>query len=80
MKATYLLLAWLLFSHSVFAETTKKKEIPSKEDQQKIKEAASNVAEETKKALRKIGKRSEEEACRFTSTDPKKCKIQKPKK
>jgi hypothetical protein len=74
------LVIFCLLSVSTQADQNEKKprkEIPSKEDQQKIKEAASDVAEETKKALRKIGRKSEEEACKFATKDSKKCKQNK---
>ncbi len=75
-----LLLSMSLISVTAMAEkknTNPPKEIPSKEDQKKIKEAATGVADETKRLLRKIGRRSEDEACRFIKNDPKKCKQQK---
>lgn len=67
----------LLLSVSLHAEsttttttttTTEKKEIPSKEDQGKIKATAEKVSSETKKLLRKVGRKSMDETCELTAS------------
>ena len=60
MKVIFLLT--LLASISLHAEEAKK-EIPSQEDKGKISAAAKNASSETKKALRKIGRKSMDETC-----------------
>jgi hypothetical protein len=76
----------LLFSFSLHAEsvttttttttTTEKKEIPSKEDKGKIKATAEKVSIETKKLLRKVGRKSMDETCEFTESKDE-CEKQK---
>lgn len=63
MKA--ILLLTLLIATSLHADEVKKetKEIPSKEDKGKIVEAAKSVSGETKRLLRKIGRKSMDETC-----------------
>lgn len=61
----------LLLSISLHAETattTTKKEIPTKEDQGKIKAAAEKVSGETKRLLRKVGRKSMDESCELTTS------------
>lgn len=62
----------LLLSISLHAETAKttaeKKEIPTKEDQGKIKAAAEKVSGETKRLLRKVGRKSMDESCELTTS------------
>lgn len=59
----------LLLSFSLHAEsetTTPKKEIPSKEDKGKIQASAEKISSETKRLLRKVGRKSMDETCEFT--------------
>jgi len=64
----------LLLSVSLHAEstttttTTEKKEIPSLEDKGKIKAAAEKASSETKRLLRKVGRKSMDETCELTSS------------
>lgn len=65
----------LSLTFSVFAETTtttttktETKEIPSKEDKGKIKASAEKISSETKKLLRKVGRKSMDETCEFTES------------
>lgn len=68
----------LLLSVSLHAETqttttttttkTEKKEIPTKEDQGKIKTTAEKVSGETKRLLRKVGRKSMDETCELSES------------
>lgn len=75
----------LLLSLSLHAETakttttetkTEKKEIPSKEDKGKIQAAAEKVSGETKRLLRKVGRKSMDETCEL-NTSKEECDKQK---
>lgn len=64
----------MISSHLMASE---EKEIPTKEDKEKIKEAASSVSSETKRLLRRIGRKSMDETCGLTSDNKEECEKQK---
>lgn len=68
----------LLLSISLHAETTtaEKKEIPTKEDKGKIQATAEKVSGETKRLLRKVGRKSMDETCEL-STSKEECDKQR---
>lgn len=57
----------LLLSLSLHAQT-ETKEIPSKEDKSKIKATAEKASSETKRLLRKVGRKSMDETCELNET------------
>lgn len=62
--------------HAETAKTTEKKEIPTKEDKGKIQATAEKVSGETKRLLRKIGRKSMDETCEL-NTSKEECDKQK---
>lgn len=67
----HLLILGLLLSLSLHAETEQtkeKKEIPTKEDKGKIINAAKNVSGETKRLLRKVGRKSMDATCELSES------------
>ena len=71
MKSGLLVLVLALSTFALADEavkTSEKKEIPTKEDQGKIMEAAKSVSSGTKKLLRKVGRKSMDETCELSAS------------
>lgn len=70
MKSGLVVLVFTLSTFAFADEAAKneKKEIPTKEDQGKIMEAAKSVSSGTKKLLRKVGRKSMDETCELSAS------------